>query len=300
MSFASNQFELGRMTRTLVQRRSSPDKPLNHWANVALITRHFPSAAILRHVHPKSSLVISAKEKWARSGETALWRTAVGDEWNACSRVVRVNGGTGWVSWEIAHLAHYFVMAYVRTAIRGQDGGWGRGQHRITERPFQNANVHASEENRRRFVHGLFLSLSDESREREKRKSCHPLPHLLPSQNLEEDTVRQRVQISRAVCSCWPFPTIKKVECMLYTFKYEYYNTFSLCAPDEGKCGTKSWKQTSETRRRGENVMMNTITFFYLSKVNFHLSLVGIGQIHKFKADGKLIRVKAFGIDWTL
>ena len=227
MSFASNQFELGRMTCTLVQRRSSPDKPLNHWANVALITRHFPSAAISRHVHPKSSLVISAKEKWARSGETALWRTAVGDEWNACSRVVRVNGGTGWVSWEIAHLAHYFVMAYVRTAIRGQDGGWGRGQHRITERPFQNANVHASEENRRRFVHGLFLSLSDESREREKRKSCHPLPHLLPSQNLEEDTVRQRVQISRAVCSCWPFPTIKKVECMLYTFKYEYYNTFS-------------------------------------------------------------------------
>ena len=261
MSFASNQFELGRMTRTLVQRRSSPDKPLNHWANVALITRHFPSAAISRHVHPKSSLVISAKEKWARSGETALWRTAVGDEWNACSRVVRVNGGTGWVSWEIAHLAHYFVMAYVRTAIRGQDGGWGRGQHRITERPFQNANVHASEENRRRFVHGLFLSLSDESREREKRKSCHPLPHLLPSQNLEEDTVRQRVQISRAVCSCWPFPTIKKVECMLYTFKYEYYNTFSRWR--------KMWDEILKADKRDEKARRKCDDEYY----NFFLPL---------------------------
>ena len=260
MSFASNQFELGRTTRTLVQRRSSPDKPLNHWANVALITRHFPSAAISRHVHPKSSLVISAKEKWARSGETALWRTAVGDEWNACSRVVRVNGGTGWVSWEIAHLAHYFVMAYVRTAIRGQDGGWGRGQHRITERPFQNANVHASEENRRRFVHGLFLSLSDESRERERnaRVAIH-CPIFCPAKTWRRTpsgSVCKFHELS-AVAGLSP-PSRKWNAC---TFKYEYYNTFSRWR--------KMWDEILKADKRDEKARRKCDDEYY----NFFLPL---------------------------
>ena len=57
-------------------------------------------------------------------------------------------------------------------------------------------------------------------------------------------------------------------------------------------------ERDEKARRKCDDEYYNF--FFYLSKVNFHLSLVGIGQIHKFKADGKLIRVKAFGIDWTL